>query len=163
MKAGSGCGGNAAVEFALIAPALLFLLAAAIDLGRDMYYTGEVLNAVRVGQQYALSKPSDTSGTMLANIRNAAMLATDLNPTTLVSPVVTVATPTLSCECNTTPSPTAIACGTTPTCSTGSVKRQMMTITGTYTFKPLFPINGMLPFVTSVNGTITESVTFQLS
>ena len=54
--------GQALVEFALIAPVLLVLLAIAVDAGRMFFTWIEVVNAAREGAAYAAGNPTDTAG-----------------------------------------------------------------------------------------------------
>jgi len=50
------CAGNAAVEFALIAPVLAATLVAMTDLGIGLYSKMQVENAAQAGAQYAIAK-----------------------------------------------------------------------------------------------------------
>ena len=51
--------GNAAVEFALIAPILVALLIGVIDLGKIAYDRSDMLAATRAGAQYLMAGGSD--------------------------------------------------------------------------------------------------------
>src|SRR5687767_6798107 len=54
--------GQALVEFALLAPLMLLLLAVGVDAGRLFFTWIEVVNSSREGAAYAAGNPTDTSG-----------------------------------------------------------------------------------------------------
>jgi Flp pilus assembly protein TadG len=53
---------TAALEFGIIAPLLLLLLSATVDIGGAMHQTIRLENAARAGAQFAMSFPDDTTG-----------------------------------------------------------------------------------------------------
>lgn len=58
--------GGSAVEFGMIAPAMIVLLAGLVDLAGAMQQTIRLENAARAGAQYAMSFPGDTAGIIAA-------------------------------------------------------------------------------------------------
>lgn len=54
--------GQAIVEFALLAPVMLILLAVGVDAGRMFFTWIEVVNAAREGAAYAAGNPTDNTG-----------------------------------------------------------------------------------------------------
>jgi Flp pilus assembly protein TadG len=58
--------GVSAVEFGVIAPAMILLLAGVVDISGAMQQTIRLENAARAGAQYAMSFPEDTAGIMAA-------------------------------------------------------------------------------------------------
>jgi len=58
--------GVSAVEFGMIAPAMIVLLAGLVDLAGAMQQTIRLENAARAGAQYAMSFPGDTAGIIAA-------------------------------------------------------------------------------------------------
>jgi Flp pilus assembly protein TadG len=58
--------GVSAVEFGIIAPAMIVLLAGLVDLAGAMQQTIRLENAARAGAQYAMSFPGDTAGIIAA-------------------------------------------------------------------------------------------------
>jgi Flp pilus assembly protein TadG len=77
--------GQDAVEFALIIPILLLILMGIFDMGRAIYYSSALDNAVREGARYASVQPTDTAG-IQATVDNIALgiAPTDLTITTTV-------------------------------------------------------------------------------
>ena len=83
--------GSALVEFALVSPVLLLLLAGVLDYGRALRHATAVANAARVGAQYSSRTPANSMDT--AGIRAAAVSsAPDLGGLTVTS--------TRSCQCS---------------------------------------------------------------
>ncbi len=58
--------GVSAVEFGVIAPAMIVLLAGLVDVAGAMQQTIRLENAARAGAQYAMSFPENTAGIMAA-------------------------------------------------------------------------------------------------
>ncbi len=77
--------GIAAVEFAVIAPVLIVLLAGAANVGLAVDHAIPLSSAARAGAQYATAAPNDLSGAQAAA---AAILSG-----------ASVPTPTMSCTC----------------------------------------------------------------
>jgi Flp pilus assembly protein TadG len=94
--------GAAALEFGIIAPVLILLLAGLVDLGGAMQQAIRLENAARAGAQYAMSFPQDTAG-----IRTATTAA--LGGTT-----ATVQVQPPFCACPGGSSVTPVACTGTP-------------------------------------------------
>jgi Flp pilus assembly protein TadG len=103
--------GQSAVELALIAPLLIFVLVAATDFSRAYFMSIGAANAARAGVQYgaqSTTTASDTPGMKQAacadfGISNLSTCQTTLNPT-----------PSNFCECP--PSASHVSCSST-TCS----------------------------------------------
>lgn len=113
---GRHIGAAAAVEFALIAPVLIAVLAGIIGYGLAMLDEMDLVNATRSGAQLALIDRSDTNA-----IEDAVVAATGLGITTAD------VTTTEFCECA---DGTSITCGLT--CGDGSANRYFMTVTATF-------------------------------
>lgn len=117
--------GTALVNFAMIAPILIVMLLAIFDYGVGFYDTMALQNAVRAGAQYGTANPNDTAG-IIAVATNAA----EFDPDDL-----TVAA-TRTCGCA---DGTAIACGSTPSCGDGSVKRSFVNVSMSKPHTPILP------------------------
>ena len=63
--------GQALVEFALLAPLMLLLLAIGVDAGRLFFTWIEVVNSAREGAAYAAGNPTDTSGITVKSTQEA--------------------------------------------------------------------------------------------
>lgn len=143
-----GSFGTAAAEFAIVAPVLLSLFGAAMDLGSAIERSIRLANAARAGAQYATAAPSDTTG--------ASSLASSLITDLTGSSVTVVAT----CAC---PSSTTTSTGNAVPCNStcGSGMAQYITVTVTAPFTPIFPFSSMLPFETI--GSTTGRVVARIS
>lgn len=119
--------GTAAVEFALISPVMVLLLAGIVDYGLGVHYLNQLQDAVRAGAEYALRNPADTDG----------ITSTITGSTTLTGIVVT--TPTSSCKCI---DGTSVSC--TGTCASGIVGHYT-DIRATYTYTSLFTLTSSTP------------------
>ncbi len=53
--------GQALLEFAVVLPLLLFILAGFLDLGRAIYYYNVVASAAREGARYGITDPDNTA------------------------------------------------------------------------------------------------------
>ncbi len=76
--------GAAAVEFAVLAPFLVFMMVIAVDWARVFYYTVTINDCARNGALFMY----DSTGTTLspyADYKQAALAGTDLSPTPTVS------------------------------------------------------------------------------
>lgn len=81
----NGRRGAAAVEFALLAPILLFLFVIVLDFGRIFFYSQTVENAARAGALY-LSDDATVARSPYANVTAAALAdASNLSPAPTVS------------------------------------------------------------------------------
>lgn len=123
--------GGAAVEFALILPILILMLAGIADLGKMVYVRSVLESAARAGAQASFADPSATA-TIEAAVQTAIT----------ASGIDNVVTPSAAqaCECS---NGTAVDC-TTGTCATGAV-RHYVTVTATTTYTPMINITN-LPF-----------------
>lgn len=85
----------AAVELAVVLPALLLFVAAVVDLGRLAKYTNACTTAARNGAQYASTNPTTAADT--AGIRTAVMREMQNLPnTSSTNPTVSTSTITRS-------------------------------------------------------------------
>lgn len=98
-------GGAAAVEFALLAPALVLFVVGTIDLGTLAYQSLQVRAAVHAGALYALKNaPSPTAAAIDSAVQNATTLTvTPTAPTPLYycdsgGSLSSVGSPTSSCS-----------------------------------------------------------------
>jgi Flp pilus assembly protein TadG len=115
--------GNVVVEFALIAPILLLMLAILFDFGMAVYDSMSLKQAARAGAQYAMRNPSDTAG-----IQQVVSNASDV-----MSEHLTVTTNQF-CQC---PDGTSADCGTT--CVGGGALETYVTVAVTEPFATLLP------------------------
>lgn len=136
--------GIAAVEFAIIAPVLITLVGAAVDLGTGIERAIRLENAARAGAQYATRTPSDTAGARAAAL---ATLSDWSNVAVTAGPMV--------CTCPTSGASggPVVACGTA-ICATGMAR--YITVTASRPFTPIFPTSTLIPF--NNLGTSTASV-----
>lgn len=120
--------GNATVEFALVAPLILLLLAGTVDFGRLIRASICVADAARAGAQFgslSVANSSNTSGMQTAAI-NAAP---DIDGVT--------ATAVKSCQCT---DGTAVSC--TASC-TGGKMLVYVKVTASVTCTPVFSYPGL--------------------
>ena len=123
----------AAVEFALIAPILLTLFGAAVDLGRAIERSIRLEAAARTALLYVQLQPA-ASGSAIALAQSAI--------SDVPSATVNISS---SCTCptdSTMTAYTAATCGTA--CTSGMV--QYVTITVSAPFTQFFPLSTYLPF-----------------
>jgi Flp pilus assembly protein TadG len=123
------CGGNAAMELALLASPLMLLAIGTGDYGLGIYRQMEVQNAAQAGAEYARKHGFSTTG-----ITNAVTAATPL--TVSASPA-----PAQSCGC---PSGTTISsatCGTT--CASGALAGTYVTVAAQATYSTIVPYPGI--------------------
>ncbi|MFT8246974.1 TadE/TadG family type IV pilus assembly protein [Roseomonas sp. BN140053] len=135
--------GVSAVEFALVAPALLLLLFSMYDVGSAMWRTMRLEMAARAGAQYAFARPQDTAGitnTVLDQVTGWKN--------------VTVSSPQMVCRCDN----GAAADCTTGSCTTGTVVQApigYISITVTQPFQPISPISTyLLPHRPNLRGNV---------
>jgi Flp pilus assembly protein TadG len=124
------CTGNAAVEFALIAPVLAATLVAMTDLGIGLYSKMQVENAAQAGAQYAIAK-----GWNSAAIQNAVTSASAL------ASVGAVPAPVQSCGCVNGTAITAAACGSL--CPGGVKVGTYVTVSAQASYSTLFSYPGL--------------------
>ena len=128
----------------MIAPVLILLLGAAVDLGTAIDNGIRLENAARTGAQYATRRPNDLTGAQSAAL---ATMSDWSNKTVTAGPAV--------CRCPPSGAATGgsvVACSTT--CATGM--QIYITVTANHTFTPLFPTSHLVPF--SSLGTLSRSV-----
>ena len=132
--------GVAAVEFALIAPLLITLLGAAVDLGNAIDRSIRLENAARTGAQYATRAPGDTAGAQAAALAVLTAIPGWSDASVTVS--------AMACTClgangAGTGTPNAGTCGT---CPGTSGEARYVTVTATRPFTPIFPTSSFIPF-----------------
>lgn len=170
--------GAAALEMALIAPVLLLILAATVDLGGVIYARFQLSSAVNAATNYAIvnvASVNSTSGPTLAT--NLATLTANVNGTAWANSSVTVnsgptaantngtatsggtATAANSCYCPTGSAPSitwgsAVSCGTP--CASGYAGMFVL-VTASHTYTPFFSKYGIVK-----NGAISVSSMVQV-
>ncbi len=166
--------GASAVEFALLAPIFLLLLAAAVDFGGVLYIKFGLENAVSAAANYALQNASSvnaTSGSSLAtslaaivqseraaNWANGSIVVNN-GPTAAISGGKVTSSGTAananSCYCPT-GSGASVTWGATAscgsTCAAGGLAGKFVTIVATRTYTPMFSSYGIVK-----NGTISST------
>jgi Flp pilus assembly protein TadG len=164
---GSGRSGIAALEFCIIAPVLIFILAALVDLGNVMWLRMRLETSVSAATNYALANASTAGSqngaalsTTMAQALGANLGAPLQSGTVVVNNGFTVtinkgiatvsgnATNADSCYCPTGSSPSwswgsAVGCGST--CANGGYAGKYVTVTETQTYTPIFRTYGMVP------------------
>ena len=85
-----GCDGSVAAEFALIAPLILLIVAAIVDLGLLNANMAALAGATRIGAEYARFHPGDTTA-----IQNTMQNSMRFNPPLTFPPLFPQ-----SCQCN---------------------------------------------------------------
>lgn len=75
------CAGSTAVEFAVLAPILIVLVAGLVDLGQSLYTSMLLRTAARAGAAYAMTNPADTEGARQVVFHSAGMDSTALEVT----------------------------------------------------------------------------------
>ncbi len=121
--------GAAAVEFALLAPLLLFLLGSLADLGLSLRCQGLLAGAVASGAQFAFNTGPAVGA--------AAVKQMVQGSSSLVGVSATITGPALYCV---TGSPAKLATAVVgQTCSDGTAPGTYLTISATYLFTQLLP------------------------
>ncbi len=120
--------GAAAVEFAFLAPALLFVFMAVSELAMAIHASQQVGNAARAGGEYAA---------IPGNSANSSGISTAV--TSAVSRPVTATVTSPYCGCPTTTGITAQTCNTT--CSTaGQTTGTYVSVTAQIAYNSIFPV-----------------------
>lgn len=123
---GRAVAGAAAVEFALAATMLMFVLTPMVDLGMAYYQQLQVEDAAQAGAQYAAAKGWNSTGIQNAVTSAATNLTISANPA-----------PSESCGC---PSGTSVAAATCSTsCSNGQTAGTYVTINAQASYTPILP------------------------
>ena len=150
--------GNAAVEFALLAPILGLLVAGLSDYGEAVDISTELNMAARAGAQYATHYPSDTAG-ITSVVKNSTKNPYGSGNFTITD---TTTTPTVA-------SPTYCTCGdsnpalanqvdcASGTCVSPAVKKFYVAITVTQNYTPVLPYSGKFTAFT-MTGSATGQV-----
>ena len=147
--------GNAAVEFALLAPLLGIVLVGLGDLGIAVNIATKLDSAARAGAVYAMYYPNDTNGVKLA-----AQGATNDGSLSLKS-----GTPALFCTCGSSAYTGGVGSAganpqvdcTTGTCTSPKVKNFYVTVGVTQTFTPTLTYAGFFGSL-ALTGTATVQV-----
>jgi Flp pilus assembly protein TadG len=135
--------GNAAVEFAVIAPILVTLTIGVADFGIMANQKAALVAAARAGAEYARTNPSNST-TVLAIMQAYTGSSLSGFTGTLTGPV---------CECDAGAATSTGDC--TGTC-VGPV-HTYVTVTATRSFSPILPFAGIV-FPTSLTATVTTRV-----
>ncbi len=139
--------GVAAVEFAIVAPALLAVLGAATDFGRALAISTQLQQAALAGATYAFAAQQEAgvSGTISASaVQQVVQANLSLSP----AATVTVSGPSAQCT-STSGSTTTLTSGTAGVdCANGSLPNTYVVITVHYAFTPMMPAYSMLASTT---------------
>lgn len=133
--------GTSAVEFGMIAPAMVLLFAGMVDLAGAMQQTVRLESAARAGAQYAMGFPEDTAGIIAATTAAVGGGGT-----------VTVVPAYCACPGGST---TAVACEGTPCSGEPSATYVEVSVT-----RPYAPIIGIGDYVlpSTLRGTAVTRV-----
>jgi Flp pilus assembly protein TadG len=154
--------GVAAIEFAIVAPVLLMVLAGTADFGLIRFGKSQMANGVAQGIEYALLQgPSVTAANVISMVQAGATRAGLANSVTVV-----VTGP--ACYCVTTASfpaalvtPSTALSGTytcTNTCTSPAVApAPFMTVRASYVYQPLLPFYSQL-----ASPTVAETIMVRL-
>ncbi|WP_237213600.1 TadE/TadG family type IV pilus assembly protein [Falsiroseomonas oryziterrae] len=148
--------GVAAVEFALIAPLLIALLGASVDLGRAIITAIRLETAVRSGAEFIIQNPGADPATVQTVVRDAFGTGA----------TATVTWPRCACLNATTGSPESAPGAADPNlctslnCPGGIVGYRDVTASAGFT--AFFPARLYTAFVANVGGTITRNVTVRI-
>jgi Flp pilus assembly protein TadG len=123
-----GTEGSGLVEFALIFPVFMLLLAGAVDFGRAYYVALDLTSAAQAGALYGSQNPTDTAGMVSASQQGAAEL------------VGLSATATYGCECLDGSSAVA-SCTAPPVCASNYVN--YVDVVATASYVPILALPGM--------------------
>ena len=129
-----GATGATAVEFALVSPILLALVAGVVDVSRCLWYQSETMQAARSGLQYAIASPGDRTGTA-----NVMLASTPLGG----DPRFSVDASQCACSASASTTLAWSPCAAL-TCSAQPVHRYVK-ITASYQWQPIFGMASLLP------------------
>jgi len=123
-----GASGATAIEFAIIGPALVLMMACTIDLGMGIYRKMQVQNAAQAGAEYAIAHG------FTASIANAVTNATSF------SGIAASPAPSEFCGCPSSTGVTSVTCSST--CSSGAAAGTyvMVSAQGTYNTILSYPL-----------------------
>ena len=122
--------GNAAVEFALVAPMLAAALVAMIDLGIGFYEKMEVENAAQAGAEYAIARGWNATSVANAVTASGTLAAISATPA-----------PTQSCGCASGTTVAAASCGST--CPSGAAAGTYVTVNAQAQYKTILSYPGL--------------------
>lgn len=117
--------GSAGVEFGFIAPGLVFLMVASLDLGIGIYQKTQVQSAAQLGAAYAAAKGF-----------NATAITTTVESATSVT---VKATPAPSQFCGCASASGVVSCACDAPCPDGSTPGSYVAVTAAATYTPLVP------------------------
>lgn len=137
-----GKAGVAALEFALVTPFLLAILAGLADFPLAFWYRMVVISAVESGANYAFAIEQNASGThgslSPGDVRNAVLAAGGLSD-------MNVAVGSASTNCiQSGPVGSLIAVPADGVCADGTMPGTFMTIAASYRYAPLMPFYAMV-------------------
>nr|WP_294505534.1 TadE/TadG family type IV pilus assembly protein [uncultured Rhodopila sp.] len=139
--------GAAAVEFAILAPLLLFLLGSLADLGFSLRCQGLLAGAVASGAQYALNTGAAVSAVSVKQMVQGS--------SSLIGVSATITGPALYCVTGT---PAKLATATAgQTCSDGGAPGTYLTISATYLYSQLLPLQSSF-----MNPSLSETASVRL-
>ncbi|GBQ93086.1 hypothetical protein GLI01_04440 [Gluconacetobacter liquefaciens] len=151
---GLGRAGVAALEFALMTPFLLAVLAGLGDFPLAFWDRMTLISAVESGANYAFALEQNASGTHNAllpgDVRNAVLAAGGLS-----GMIVTVGSATTNCIQPGTVS-TLIAVPTDGICPDGTMPGTYMSIAASYRYVPLMPFYAMVASTTLTDTAIVR-------
>jgi Flp pilus assembly protein TadG len=138
--------GSVAVEVAFVVPMVAVIVAGTADFGMLATRTDALAGVTRIGAEYARSGASCKSGIQLLSTPNMntacqnAIQSTMTGSMTFSPSLSFPASFPVSCECNDSPTPAAIACSAS--CATQSPvrpgpKRVFVTVSATQSFTPV--------------------------
>ena len=125
-KLGDDAAGVAAIEFAIIVPALIVMTVGTVDLGMGIYRNMQVQNAAQAGAQYAMTNSFDPA--QIASIVSGATGMQGIS----ASPV-----PVQFCGCATSSGVSSVACGST--CPGGAIYGNYVQVSSQGTYTTLLP------------------------
>ena len=121
----SGTGGTIAIEFAIIGPTLVLMMACTVDLGMGIYRKMQVQNAAQAGAEYAIAHGFTSS------IANAVTNATSF------SGIAATPVPNQFCGCPSSSSVTAATCNSA--CPSGAVAGTYVAVSAQGTYNTILP------------------------
>jgi Flp pilus assembly protein TadG len=119
-------GGVAAIELAIMAPALVLMMICTVDLGMGIYRNMQVQNAAQAGAQYAM-----------AHIFDANQIASVVSNTTGLSGISATPPPVQYCGCATGAGVANVACGSS--CPAGAVYGNYVQVSTQGTYNTILP------------------------
>ena len=118
--------GVAAIEFAIMVPALILMTVGIVDLGMGIYRNMQVQNAAQAGAQYAMMHPFD-----------AGQIASVVSSATGLQGISASPAPVQYCGCATSAGVSDVACGST--CPAGAIYGNYVQVSTQGTYTTLLP------------------------